>query len=105
MAEEISIKKSEQEYLTEKEARTVKEMFQKYLKSYKEKTPKMNDKEWLEQLFRTELPEMTEAEIKHDSEEIVESATLSFDEVSSFVSSDISDSSSTKLLSSSFGSL
>ncbi|MBQ3601689.1 MAG: hypothetical protein II992_10890 [Lachnospiraceae bacterium] len=73
MAEKTNIKKSGQEYLTEKEARTVKEMFQKYLKSYKEKTPKMSDKEWLEQLFRTELPEMTEDEIRHDSEEIVES--------------------------------
>lgn len=73
MAEEISIKKIEQEYLTEAEARTVKDMFNKHLKSYKEKSLKMSDKEWLEHLFRTELPEMTDSEIKHDAEEIVES--------------------------------
>ena len=79
MAEERNINKSEQEYLTEKEARTVKEMFKKYLKSYKEKAPEISDKEWLEQLFRTELPEMTEEEVKKDSEEIVKSIKT-FDE-------------------------
>lgn len=61
----------EREYLTEKEAKTVKEMFRKYLKSYKEKDSAISDQEWLEQLFRTELPEMKEEEIKQDSEEIV----------------------------------
>lgn len=79
MAEEMNVKKEEQEYLTEKEARTVKEMFKKYLKSYKEKAPEMSDKEWLEQLFRTELPEMTEEEVKKDSKEIVGSIKI-FDE-------------------------
>lgn len=73
MAEEMDVKRTEQEYLTENEARTVKDMFKKYLKSYKEKDPDMSDKEWLERLFRAELPEMTEEEIKQDSEEIVES--------------------------------
>lgn len=61
------------EYLTEKEARTVKEMFKKYLKSYKEKDATMTDKEWLEQLFTTELPEVSREEAKQDAEEIVES--------------------------------
>lgn len=61
------------EYLTEKEARTVKEMFKKYLKSYKEKDATMTDKEWLEQLFATELPEVSREEAKQDAEEIVES--------------------------------
>lgn len=75
MAEEMDVKKNEQEYLTEAEARTVKDMFKKYLKSYKEKNPEMSDKEWLEQLFRAELPEITEAEAEQDSKEIVESIT------------------------------
>ena len=61
------------EYITEKEAKTVKEMFQKYLKSYKEKDPSMTDKEWLEWLFKTEIPETTAEEAKADAEEIVES--------------------------------
>lgn len=39
----------------------------------------MTDQEWLEQLFRTELPEMNEEEIKQDSEEIV-TAIRTFDE-------------------------
>lgn len=79
MEKETVVKKNEREYLTEKEARTVKDMFKKYLKLYKEKNPEMSDKEWLEQLFRIELPAMTEEEVKQDSKEIVESIKT-FDE-------------------------
>jgi hypothetical protein len=61
------------EYITEKEARTVRDMFKKYLGYYKEKDPEMSDKEWLEWLFKKELPEITEEEAKSDAEEIVES--------------------------------
>lgn len=61
------------EYITEKEAKTVKEMFKRYLKSYKEKDPSMTDKEWLEWLFKTELPETTAKEATADAKEIVES--------------------------------
>ena len=67
------IKEKEQEFLTEEEAKTVKEMFRKYLNSYKEKDSSVSDKEWLEQLFRTELPEMKEEEVKQEAEEIVTS--------------------------------
>ena len=73
MVEKPNITKNGQEYLTEKEAKTIKEMFRKYLKSYKEKSPDMTDKEWLEQLFRKELPELSDSEVKSDAEEIVES--------------------------------
>lgn len=73
------MEENRQEFLTEKEALTVKEMFKKYLKSYKEKNPNMTDQEWLEQLFKTELPEMKEEEIKQESEEIV-TAIQTFDE-------------------------
>lgn len=79
MADIQVIKEKEQEFLTEEEAKTVKEMFRKYLKSYKEKDPLVSDKEWLEQLFRTELPEMKEEEVKQDAEEIVTSIKV-FDE-------------------------
>ena len=34
-----------QEYLTEEQARTVKELFKKYLRSYKEKDANMTDQE------------------------------------------------------------
>ena len=67
------------EYITESEAKTVREMFKKYLKYYKEKDPEMTDKEWLEWLFKKELPETTPEEAKVDAEEIVESIKT-FDE-------------------------
>lgn len=60
------------EYINEQEARTLKELFAKYLKSYKEKDVSVSDKEWLEQLFKSELPEVKEEEAKHDAEEIVD---------------------------------
>lgn len=73
------MEENSQEFLTEKEALTIKEMFKKYLKSYKEKNPNMTDQEWLEQLFESELPEMKKEEIKNESKEIV-STIQSFDE-------------------------
>lgn len=77
--QEVVNEEQQKEYITEKEARTVKELFSKYLKSYKEKDASMSDKEWLEQLFRTELPEASSEEIKKDAEEIVEAINV-FDE-------------------------
>lgn len=77
--EEIIEETKPQEYITEKEAKTVKELFKKYLKSYKEKDASMTDKEWLEQLFRTELPETTAEEARQDAEDIV-GAIGAFDE-------------------------
>lgn len=62
----------EREYLTEKEARTVKEMFRKYLNDYKEKPVTMTDKEWLERLFKSELPDMSAEEVALDAESIVD---------------------------------
>lgn len=77
--EENKQKSQTTEYLTEEEARTVKELFKKYLKSYKEKDSSITDKQWLKQLFQTELPEMKPEEIEHDAEEIVTSIST-FDE-------------------------
>lgn len=71
------------EYITEKEAKTVKEMFQKYLKLYNEKDPSMTDKEWLEWLFKAELPETTSEEAKADAKEIVESIHIFDDNLES----------------------
>lgn len=63
------------EYMTEKEAATLKGMFKRNLKSYKEKPASMTDREWLEQLFKRELPEVDENEAKQDAAEIIESIT------------------------------
>lgn len=65
-------KNTQTEYLTEQEAKTVKELFQKYFKSYKEKDDSVSDKEWLEWLFQTELPQMTAEKAKQEAGEIVE---------------------------------
>lgn len=70
--QEVINEEQSKEYITEKEARTVKELFAKYLKSYKEKDVSMSDKEWLEQLFKTELPETSPEEAKRDAEAVVE---------------------------------
>ena len=72
MSNEI-VDKKEREYMTESEARTVKDMFKKYLKLYKEKDNKTSDEEWLAELFKKELPEITDEEAKNDSRDIVES--------------------------------
>lgn len=63
MTEAQIIEEKKREYLTEDEARTVKGLFKKYLKLYKEKDADMSDEKWLEQLFRQELPTMKEEEI------------------------------------------
>ncbi len=62
-----------QEYMTENEAKVLKKMFQDYLKSYKEKAPEMSDKEWIEQIFKTEFPEMKKEEARQESEDIINS--------------------------------
>ena len=79
MSENIKDEEEIREYLTEDEAKNIKEMYKKYLKSYKEKNPGISDQEWLEQLFREEFPDMEEEEIKQESEEIVTSIKV-FDE-------------------------
>lgn len=59
------------EYITEKEARTVKELFRKNLQSYKEKDASMTDQEWLENLFKKELSGIiSPEEAKQDAGEI-----------------------------------
>lgn len=64
------------EYMTEQEAKSLKELFKKNLKSYKEKSPEMTDEEWLEQLFKTEFPDIEEEQHKQDAKDIVESIKI-----------------------------
>lgn len=63
----------DEEYLTEKEAKTVKQLFQKYLQDYKEKPDSMTDQQWLQKLFKSEFPESSNEEAAQDAEEIVTS--------------------------------
>lgn len=68
-----------EEYITESEAKTFIQLFKKYLKLYKHKDISMTDKEWLEWLFKTEIPGSSEEEAKKDAEEIVDAIEI-FDE-------------------------
>ena len=67
------------EYITEQEAKSVKELFKKYLKDYKEKDESVTDEQWLESLFKREIPETSDEEAKKDAEDIIESIKT-FDE-------------------------
>ena len=64
------------DYITEQEARKVRKLFVQYLKSYQTKKESMSDKEWLEHLFRTELPEITKEEARQLSVKITDSITI-----------------------------
>lgn len=79
MAENQAMDERRQEYLTEHEAKSVIKMFRDFLKLYKGKDAEMSDQQWLEMLFRRELPELKEEEIKQESEQIV-TAIKRFDE-------------------------
>lgn len=79
MAENQAMDERRQEYLTEHEAKSVIKMFRDFLKLYKGKNAEMSDQQWLEMLFRRELPELKEEEIKQESEQIV-TAIKRFDE-------------------------
>jgi hypothetical protein len=59
------------EYITEKEAITFSEFFKRNLEDYKEKDELLSDKEWLEGLFKKELPEIKDEEAKRDALEII----------------------------------
>lgn len=72
MQEEKTMQKSQQkEYITEKEAKTVRDLFRKNLKSYKEKDKSVSDEEWLKNLFKREFPNISDEEAKNDAGEIV----------------------------------
>ena len=69
MAEELQKK----EYITEKEAGTVKELFRKNLKSYKEKDASVSDREWMEEMFKRELDGIISPEkAKRDAGEVMD---------------------------------
>ena len=79
LSEETKQEETNRQVITEKEAKAVRKLFKKYLASYKKKDPSMTDAQWLEQLFKTELPEISNEEAKTKAEEIIESIS-EFDE-------------------------
>lgn len=58
------------EYITENEAKAVKKLFAQNLKDYKMKAPSVSDKEWLEQLFLKDIPDITPENAASYAEEI-----------------------------------
>lgn len=65
--------------MSEQEAKVIKELFVKYLKSYKEKGDLISDKQWLKQLFITEIHGISEEEAEKEAGEIIGSID-SFDD-------------------------
>lgn len=61
------------EELTEKEARELKEVLTRFIKSYSQKSDKTSDKEWLKSMFKDELPNCTEEQADKFAEEAVSS--------------------------------
>lgn len=64
------------EYITEKEARTIKDMFIRNIQSYKEKDASVSDEEWLENLFKNEIPDYSEEDAKKDANDTVKTINL-----------------------------
>lgn len=62
-----------EEYLTEEEAVSFRELFSRNWKSYRAKPEEMTNKQWLQEMFQRELPEISAEEAENDSGEIVES--------------------------------
>lgn len=59
--------------MSEQEAKVIKELFVKYLKSYKEKGDLISDKQWLKQLFLTEIHDISEEEAEKEADEVIDS--------------------------------
>lgn len=64
------------DYMTKEEAREFKKLFVQYSKSYQTKKESMSNKEWLEHLFHTELPETTKEESSQMATEITDSIKI-----------------------------
>ncbi len=63
----------ELEGLTEEEARRFKEIFKRFIASYKQKAPDVSIEDWLTGQFRAEMPDISEDEAKKLSRETVAS--------------------------------
>lgn len=66
-------KDEETDFLKEQEAKEFKKLLSKCIKSYKVKEKDVSDKVWLKNLFKEEVPEMTEEEVETSSSDIVNS--------------------------------
>lgn len=64
------------EYISEKEAHTIKDILRRNINAYKTKDPAVSDEEWLEQLYRTEIPDYSEEDAKKDANETVKALNL-----------------------------
>lgn len=64
------------EYISEKEAHTIKDMLRRNINAYKTKDSAVSDEEWLEQLYRTEITDYSEEDAKKDANETVKALNL-----------------------------
>lgn len=68
--------KTNRDYITKQEAETFRKLLRQYWKSYQTKKESMSDKEWMEHLFCTELPEITKEEANQMAAAIMDSITI-----------------------------
>ncbi len=71
--ERIEVVEPEFEGLTEKEVKEFKPLLVKFLKSYSKKGENVSDKEWLEGIFKQEIPNLSQEEAVKMAEETVDS--------------------------------
>ena len=71
--EETKIIEPQFEELTEKDAKEIKELLSKFMKSYSKKEDDVSDKDWLKQQFIKELPNISEEEAEKFAKETVDS--------------------------------
>ena len=72
-----------QEYVTVEEARSFRAIFKRNLRSYKAKPKEMTNAQWLEEMFRRELPEMSAQQASADAKEIVDAIKVYDDSLAS----------------------
>lgn len=71
------------EYVTVEEARSFRAIFKRNLHSYKAKPKEMTNAQWLEEMFKRELPEISVQKAASDAKEIVDAIEIYDDSLAS----------------------
>lgn len=75
-----------QEYISDQEARSVKDLFLTAWKMYKEKKEDVSDKQWLQTFLQTELPNISAEEAAVDAQEILDTIVVYDENLASITS-------------------
>lgn len=74
---------SRENYITEQEAIQFRNLFSRYLKEYREKNSAISDEEWLRELFKKEITDISLDEAKTNAEQIVKAVHVFDDNLKS----------------------